>query len=676
MQENDTNKKILKLLFLVLLFGLLFYKTVDYFGAIGYRETWTICLDYLHEGTFWTGQPHCEGALVPFYVLFALDPLVGREYVQIATILFSTLVSVFFFLLFFRVAKKEALVSDDSDFFWSLLFFGLFFYINTITNVEAVLNSFFFFIGYYFLFYSESRFKYFFTGLFFFFSLLSKINVIIQIALVLFWYLYEKKIWHFSEGQLKFHLDKSTLFGCSVVFVPIIFGFLLCSILYKYFWIYSWSVFTNQTIALSILETFKQIIFIDAAKTEPVYFVLLLVVGFATYFFWHERKFYALCAGPGLFVSMFLITRAFGITSAIAMRYWSVTLPFVALFLLRMKQSWIIPPLKYLCTATLLLVLFYPGLYYGPFQLKDDLSYLDNFNILDNHTTGWQQKDAFIKEVHYGFAAIPAQSGRILLENDPAVFRRTLVSFGSSLSFDSIDFLTKKYMESHPDVWGFPRYQELLGDNMIYEPESHNLTATEQEVISTITAGTYSLIIYGPPEWAISEKIFSNFPNGTVSGYCSVLVPTNVWLTHDGWHYSYFFFKNQEDCTSLLQSMYSYYTLNYEDICKQDAFTANMITAVLRQNNLPFAKTCSAGGDSLDYYKRGIATKQVEFLFMLLLFSLPFLFGIRTSSSFSSSQKKFFFGVLAVLLLLLLLVFFFLDTTAPYVAPFVQQITG
>ncbi len=201
-QTFFSNKKnVLKLVFLFLLFALLLYKTIDYFGAIGYRETWSICLDYLHEGTFWSGQPHCEGALLPFYVLWMLDTLFGRQYVQIATIIFSTIISIIFFFLFFRVAKKEALVASNDDFFWPLLFFGLFFYINTITNIEAVLNSFFFFIGYYFLFYSEHRFKYVLTGIFFFFSLISKINVIIQIALVLFWYFYEKKIWHFSLGS-------------------------------------------------------------------------------------------------------------------------------------------------------------------------------------------------------------------------------------------------------------------------------------------------------------------------------------------------------------------------------------------------------------------------------------------------------------------------------------------
>ena len=100
-------KKIFKIVFILLLLGFLLYKTFDYFGAIGYRETWTICLDYIHQGTLWAGQPHCEGAILPFYILYLLDLLVGREYVQIAAIVFSTIISAVFFLVFIRVVKKE-----------------------------------------------------------------------------------------------------------------------------------------------------------------------------------------------------------------------------------------------------------------------------------------------------------------------------------------------------------------------------------------------------------------------------------------------------------------------------------------------------------------------------------------------------------------------------------------
>src|SRR3989338_9608023 len=90
----------LKVIFILVLLTFVLYRTEEYFGWIGYRETWTTCIDYIQEGTLWGGQPHCEGALVPFYVIYELDNIFGREYVQKATIVLSTMVALLFFWVF------------------------------------------------------------------------------------------------------------------------------------------------------------------------------------------------------------------------------------------------------------------------------------------------------------------------------------------------------------------------------------------------------------------------------------------------------------------------------------------------------------------------------------------------------------------------------------------------
>ncbi len=666
---ENKQKAWLKTIFIIVLLVFILYRVEDYFGWIGYRETWTTCIDYMNEGTFWSGQPHCEGALIPFYVIYGLDNIFGREYVQIATIVFSTGVALLFFWIFWKAVKKEELAKD---FFLPALLFGLLFYINAIANVEAVLNSFFFFSAYYLLFYTEHKWKYYGAGFLLLLSLLSKINVIVQTAFLIFWYGYEKKLWYFEDRKLKIQLKKEILWGHGQMLLPIIAGFGIVTLIYEHFWIYSWHVFTNQNIALSLLQTTKEMILFDITKTNIIYIVVLMTAFICTYLFWKEKKFYALISGPVFLLAIFLIIRAFGIQLATGVRYWSVIFPFAVMSILRLKEVWTEAPQKQIMYGFIIVIILFPGLYEGPFLLKDDLSYIDSLNIIERATEGWKEKDAFIKDIHYGYSIVPEQEERILLEDDPAGFKRKIISFGSNIPYEKVDFLTKKYMESHPDIWGFPRYQELLGENLIYEPTSGDINEKEQEVIAKIENGTYSLIIFGPPEWAISEKILANVNNETLHEYCQILVPNNVWLTEGGWHFSYFFFKNQEHCGEMLKEMTTYFSTHFQEICTKDKTTANMITQVMLQNRINFNMMCSDGGSALEALKKSEAIKKVEILLMLVLFALPMIYGVCKEEN--KEKRKKMYIVVVVLLIIFILVFFLMDVEMPFRTGIVQAI--
>ncbi len=671
MQEKSREfgkREWLKIIAILAMLLIVTWKTEAYFGWIGYRETWTICIDYMNEGVLWNGQPHCEGALLPFYIIWFLDTLVGREYVQIATIVFSTLLSLLFFWIFWKAVKKEQL---ENEIFWPALLFGLLFYINTITNLEAVLNSLFFFCAYYILCYTENKWKYYGAGVLLLLSTVSKINVIVQIAFLLFWYAYEKQIWYFENKKLKIQLKKEVLIGYGQLCLPIIIGFAILTVIYKYFWIYSWGVFTNQNITLSIMQTLKEMILFDITKADIIYITVMVVALLGTYLFWNEKKFYALISGPVFLLAIFLIVRAFGIQFATGTRYWSVIFPFTIFCLLRIRQLWVQSPMKQVMQGLFVIIILYPGIYQGPFLLKDDLSYIDSWNIVDKATKGWQEKDTLIKQIHYGYSIVPEQAGRILIEDDPAGFKRKIISFGSNIKYDQVDFLTKKYMESHPDIWGFPRYQELLGENLIYKPIGGQLNEKEQEIVDKIENRTYSLIIYGPPEWAITEKILSNVKNETLGVYCRVLIPNNVWLTEGGWHFSYFFFRNHEDCQEVLQKMALYFSEHYQDICTKDAATANSITQVLLQNGIPFKIMCVDGGSALEYLKTGKSIKRIEMLVMLLLFALPLLYGAYKGDQSERKKCLFFFGILALICIIIMI---FMGSDIPYKEGIVQAI--
>ena len=667
-------RDLLKILFLIIIIGFLLYKTLDYHGAIGYRETWSICLDYMHEGILWTGQPHCEGAIIPFYILYALDSVFGREYVQIATVIFSTLITIMFFWVFMRVVKKELGITD---YFFPGLLFWLLFYINTITDLEAILNSFFFFCAYYFLFYREDKYKNYFCGIFLLFAMLSKINVIIQIGFLLLWYLYYSKTIFIEDKKIKIKPNRKIIFNYLEIFVPIIIGFSILTVLYNYFWVYSLHIFTNQVIERSFFEAFVLMITPDIVNISLIYVLLISISVISTYLFIKEKKFYSLLSGPVFFISMLLIARAFGIDFVGGLRYWSVIMPFSVLMILRLRQLFVNPLKRQIYMAFIIMVLIFPGLYTSPFHLKDDLSYIDKLNIIDRFTNGWQEKDELIKQIHYGYSIVPEQDGRVLIESDPSLFKRTLVSLGSNIPYEKVDYLSKKYMESHPDIWGFPRYQDLLGENIVYDPVSNNLNDKEKEIIKDIEAGKYSLIIFGPPEWAISERIIANVNNETLAEFCQVAVPNNVWLTEEGWHFSYFMFKEESNCIEMLEKMYVYYYDNYGAICGKDKFTANSITSTLRLNGIPFNKECASGGNSLEYLKKDIATKKVEILILLALLMLPFILFLTrnyNNTEISKKQKKLCLFILTLLFIIFIMCLLFINGNIPYSDAIVQTI--
>jgi hypothetical protein len=621
-EVKNEDKKIHWVL-LILVLGFLLYKTTEYFGVIGYRETWSICIDYMKDGVLWTGQPHCEGAIVPFYIISFLDALVGREYVQFATFLFSTIISGIFFWIFIKVVKEEI---KESSILLPALLFGVLFYINMVTNIEAVLNSFFFFLAYFVLFHKEYKCKYYLCGTFLLLAILSKINVIVPIAFLLTWHVYTQMTKEETERTWEERIKRIRITPYIKIATPIALGLGLCTIMYEKFWMYSWHIFTNQTIALSVIETIKEMVFININEVILTYIPLTFIAILATYLFWKEKKFYALIGGPCLLISMFTITRAFGIDFVVGTKYYSVIFPFTILVLLQLRKLWTTTPKKQLYQAAMLLILIFPALYIGPLQFHDDLSYVDSFNILDRLTETWQEKDEFVKQIHYGYSVIPELDGKILMEHEDAGLRRMLISIGANIPEEKQEVLSKRYMASHPDVWGYPRYVELLGDELIEDPDAkEDLNEKEREIIERVDNGEFSLIIIGPPEWAITDKIILNSNLQEQEGACQIYIPNNVWLTYDGWHYSKFIFSKTKYCTELIENMATYFAENFSDICSKDKETANSIGDTLRMNPIDFPLWCMEGGSALEYYKNNKGIKRIELVVVLTLIALPFI---------------------------------------------------
>ncbi len=669
MRRSDMKKRYRFVVYISVLaiVALLAYKVFSFSGFIGYRETWSICIDYLDQGVLWSGQPHCEGAIVPFYIIWSIDKLLGRDLVQIGTIVFSTIITFIFFLVFIRVVKKEL---DTKNYLLTTLLFGMLWYVNLITNIEAILNSFFFFLAYYVLFHTPAKRKEYIAGFLLLLAILSKINVIVPIGFLLLWYGYKKEVLNWNSGKILIQKEKAkeACVGYIRIAIPILFGLITITKKYHFFWIYSWHVFTNQTIAHGILETVKEMIFVDFGNIEIRYFIFVAFAVISTYIFWKKKTFYSLMSGPCFLVSMFLIARAFGVGFIGGVRYWSVIFPFIIMVILDAQQTWTTAPKKQIVLALLVIMLVYPGMYESPLTTTDDLGYLDTLNIINMATEEWQEKSILAKQLHYGYSIVPEQEGRILIEHDPVAGKQMLEAISSNIPLEKVDFLTKKYMASHPDVWGYPRYLELLGENLIEDPKSEDqLNEKEREIIAKIENETYSLIIVGPPEWAISTKIMQNVDLKTLEQYCKIIIPNNVWMTDEGWHFSYFYFKKIEDCQIIAESMYQYYYDNFKEICRKDKDSANSIGTTLRNEGIPLPLVCEHGGNSLEFFKEKRTIKGWQLIVMLLLIICSFIYGTAKEwKNLSQKEKKILYCIIIFCIIIMIAAYIIFIKPIPF----------
>lgn len=636
--------KIKKILWVALFCALFLYAT--YFQLYthdytGYRERWLQCLDYLKDGTFWSGQPYCDGGPFVYYAAYIIRIRSGIAYFQNMILIINTLLSALVLYFTYKVYNKE---TGRTNKLLLVLLYGFLAYVNAVTEFETMLMVFFIFLAYYILFYTKYKQKEWYAGIFIAAAMISKFSAIILFGIIGICYLFKERIVFIENKKIMFAREARKYLNGIKILLPTGIIYTLFRIKYEYFFVYLFLTQTKQSVLLSYGEVFRALSVpsfnASVINIIPLYFIILI----CAYELFREIKeksikSYTVIAVIGFPILIFLMVKSFGIGFATDFRYWVPIQPFVILSIMRLfdaltknnvncddiNKTKILQ--KAIFTAVIGAIIVFPGAYYSPIT---HLYSPANFIVKLHPFT--QEKFTFMSKLNYGYSIVPEQQGKVLVEwGQPHYIDELYQEFNISIPRESIFSITNTMAPTHPDVWQFPRFKELLGNKLIYDLKAEEgLTKKEKELVTEIQNGTYSLIIFGPPNWFVTNRIWAALnESGVLKEYCAVNVPSNVWGNREGLQIALFFFKNPEDCNMLIKNLSTYYTQNYgfEEICKIDTYYSNIVRDAMKKNRAPIEKKCVYGGEGiLPYLKENTIIKQWQLWCMLLLMLACFLY--------------------------------------------------
>lgn len=652
MEIKKTSKKqsLVCITMLILMFALgTFYYQHYIYNWVGYYTRWMPCLDYIKEGTLYAGQPYCESGGPPlFFIPFVIREIIGNTLFQSAMIVVSILIHLFTFSILWKMIRKE--IPEQHWFLPGFLYIFLL-YFTTITRFEAILTLAFFISGYYVLFYKEGKTKYVLGGILYGLAILSKPSVAVPIAFSIIGLYIKEGVILWKERKLKITIQ--TIKELCWLIMPGTVFVTLFHLKYKFFFIYYVLNLTEQGEAISYLTALKKIFILDVNHMHAMVVPLLATIIISGYFLWKEKKHYAWIAGPAQLVLLIMIVKSFGINH-LGYHYWTMGTFFFIIVccklykLAREQKNNVI--LMFLNT-TLILIIIFPALYDSP---------LTHNNKYMTYTSFEQQRLTFIRQLHYPYQIIPEQD-KVLFEHSEEGAKLFFYEYNVNIPLEKVELLTREISQGTPDGFSFPRYKELLGENLIYNPADPNiLSEKEKEIIEKIKSGAYSFIHVGPPEWIATLRVLEA---ANATGYCRVIVPSNVWLTREGWHQAWFLFRKPEQCQQVFQQMFQYYTHNFNEICKQDKFSADMIKAGIEANGVAFSENCPEGENRMEYFKgREIYNKYlVAFTLSIIFLSLVVQYSMKRRE-LHYRERKTICWLLGIVLVASMIAWFFLQS--------------
>lgn len=629
----------------------LFLTTTWYYQDVlnnwtGYYTRWMPCLDFIKEGTIYTGQPFCESGGPPlFFIPYFIREIVGSNLFQPAMIVVGILIHAVILYLLLKIIKKEV---KNAGWFLPSFMYILIVYLPTTKRFETMLTLLFLISGFYVLLYKKTKYKHMITGVLFGLSILSKPSALVPVGFIILANLFKEKVIEWKNKKIRINIKKEHIINTLWLGIPTLLFIAYFRLKYKFFFIYYILNLTKQEHATSYFYAIKSIIFLNINTMSPIAVAVLVSIAVATYGFVRYRKLHAFLGGPVQLILFTMIVKSFSI-NIINERYWALLSPFFIITFVELyqkakenKEAFL---RTILCTA-LIIILIYPSLYTNPLNKGDPLT---------EYTTFGKQKLEFIRELHYPYQIIPPQE-KILFEHSYDGAKEFFELYDVSVPLSDTELITRKKSTGTPDMYSLPRYVELLGDNLIYNPNEDELSIGEEEFITKINAGEYTFIHAGPPEWVSTNRLLSQSKINEL-GYCAVVVPSNVWLTKPGMHQAQFIFKDVEHCKIVLTKMIQYYEQNIDSICKKDQFSAEMIIGAIKANSIEFNKTCNSGGEMMASFKN-LNIKNKYIVAVILLLTL-LSFGIQHAgrkSSYTAKEKLYSYIIIAVLIALTILI--------------------
>jgi len=541
------------------------------FWADPLYESWSICLDYLSEGTLYGGQPYCNQAPLIFYYGLLVRTVFGESLFKLVTSAVKLALFAVIFLLTDRLAKR---VNAKSSFLTPFLFL-LIFYPEGARKSEMLFSTAFFLAGFEFQHHRKRGHHLLAAGALYAISLLFKYSAIYPLALSLAIQVYMTS----KSGLKRMAADAAKLTAPTAILAAAFY--ILHPLVYVY------SVLGQVANApISWLAAFR-IVFLSLNVHSLVMVALTLV---------YLRM--LLKAGLNLDGRLYLL-------------YPMMCIPLIAISMTRawnfyhgpMYYALQVYPLLIASTHVLLkrdkvlFVLFLSLVFIYPT--------FDEAGIVGTVRSGYFSREIseFSNEIMSGLSVLPPSRRGLLMESSADDIdyikkhgaNEFLSRYGWRVNGEDNRFIYsggEEFVGAEDPYWA-RRLRELTNVSMGRHRMQNGLTPAEEEIRQDIIDGRYDVILYTAHSWIVMNRVTSETPNATLGRYCKLYVPD---FTHwgTGRPYSEIIYANKSVCPTGARELAAHYYKIFDEVCLRSQKAAEIIIDVNLLNGFRLAKQCNS----------------------------------------------------------------------------------
>jgi len=517
------------------------------------------CDQFVKEGgirNLYQGQPYCKQGPVLYVLQYFIEMVFGSAFRTVLVSLFVIIGIHLYYLLRKSVKAKELLLM--------VLFFITF--IAFARSLNALLATYAFFSGYYFLFTSTHKWSKIFAGIFFALALHVKINTLFALGLVILYYLFK----HFENGKLRINLKDK-------FFISLLVSLIVLFFLWPNYYMYNLYALSQVNPGeRGIFDAFAGLTdLIRNIHARSIFIISIFIGSLASLAL--ARTFPAVIA---LIFSLIMYITDYRITGTAAVLHVHYYLPIFPFFIMALIAL------------------------YEKTSRKQKIAYCIALAFLLSTAISTIQAEKDSHEVQKTlldiYKDIPSQPGKILVQEN-SYHNERMKGFEDE-KFEKLPD-RKHYPVAHFDGW----YEQGLV-KLGYVNLSEWYVDTPQEIYddyaNKIRNGTYSLMLLGPPEWIkLTEVVQQAASKEMKTQYCQIILPDLTYISSNGRHDVQLFFADQNDCKTLLQRTNDYYQKNFNNICKKSPLVANdIVKPTLQREGITISETCTQTKDKLLYW--------------------------------------------------------------------------
>ena len=561
---------------------------------------WRVCLDFIGEGTLYGGQPFCNQGPVIYYLLYPLFMVFGGFSEWLPQAILAIGAHACIYLTLAAMLKRDGIYEPRV---FSMLYVMLVY--RFIIHLTSSVATAFLLAGVYLLPGSRDARKGIACGLLLSLAVFTKYTTILPAVLAIVYYLFTSQMLGLKsiggKRSILVDIDGKRMWTALLILGVIFTVWAGLNARYENFSEYTLKGHAEQLSApfdSAIRELFEKRSLNTVAGA-----IVLAGIAYAVALGRFNRKTMIYPFTQLTIVAyslLFVFNKHYLGDTRIGGNYMLVAYPFLAATLtaLYFKDA-------RLFTIVLIACAVYPSIY--------------NDGLVELTHSGFEAAKAdAIKELQWGLHFIPPQTGMVLTEGpggyekifsdyrtqiDPARVVVVNGEDGTIANYADADWTPT--LSKEVDLSG--THTKLTGDTVIID-----------RLTDEIRSGRYSMIMYGPPAWAILYNTVSKNKEMVDMNFCTVYVPN---FMYDGKYRSHtsIYFANKNDCENFKVHIENYYSGNFTRFCGYGKRVGDTIKRVFRWNQMTVPYSCIYEYDWAFSEKQEYMTQWRDILIMAVM---------------------------------------------------------